>query len=57
MTANRIESRSRTGALHQVWTLVIASLGLFMTALDTLVVTTALPVLRVALKAGITDLE
>jgi EmrB/QacA subfamily drug resistance transporter len=57
MTANRIESRSRTGAPHQVWTLVIASLGLFMTALDTLVVTTALPVLRVALKAGITDLE
>lgn len=57
MTANRIESRSKTGAPHQVWTLVIASLGLFMTALDTLVVTTALPVLRIALRAGIADLE
>jgi EmrB/QacA subfamily drug resistance transporter len=57
MTANRIDSRSATRAPHQFWTLVIASLGLFMTALDTLVVTTALPVLRIALKAGVTDLE
>src|SRR5260370_39096244 len=57
MTVNRIDSRSAAGAPHQLWTLVIASLGLFMTALDTLVVTTALPVLRVALQAGVTDLE
>jgi MFS family permease len=41
----------------QKWILVLAALAAFMTALDTLVVTTALPVLRVALKAGITDLE
>ncbi|MFJ8628629.1 MFS transporter [Kitasatospora sp. NPDC093550] len=42
---------------HQAWTLVLASLGVFMTALDTLVVTTALPVLRVSLHGGLTDLE
>jgi EmrB/QacA subfamily drug resistance transporter len=39
------------------WTLVLASLGLFMVALDTLVVTTALPVLRVDLGASLPDLE
>ncbi|MGH8996150.1 MAG: MFS transporter, partial [Acidimicrobiales bacterium] len=38
-------------------TLVLASLGVFMTALDTLVVTTALPVLRVSLHAGLSGLE
>src|ERR671922_544841 len=42
---------------HKAWTLVLASLGLFMVALDTLVVTTALPVLRVDLGAGLSDLE
>ncbi|HSS10661.1 MAG TPA: DHA2 family efflux MFS transporter permease subunit, partial [Acidimicrobiales bacterium] len=39
------------------WTLVLASLGVFMTALDTLVVTTALPVLRVSLHSSLSDLE
>jgi EmrB/QacA subfamily drug resistance transporter len=39
------------------WTLAIASFGLFMVALDTLVVTTALPVLRVDLRASLPDLE
>jgi EmrB/QacA subfamily drug resistance transporter len=39
------------------WTLVLASLGVFMIALDTLVVTTALPVLRVDLGASLSDLE
>jgi EmrB/QacA subfamily drug resistance transporter len=38
-------------------TLVIASLATFMTALDTLVVTTALPVLRVDLHASLAGLE
>src|SRR5438477_1655093 len=47
----------RSEAPHRVWTLVLASLGLFMVALDTLVVTTALPVLRVDLGAGLSDLE
>jgi MFS family permease len=42
---------------HQAWTLVLASLGMFMTALDTLVVTTALPVLRVDLHASLSSLE
>jgi hypothetical protein len=36
-------------------TLVLASLGVFMTALDTLVVTTALPVLRVGLAVAPLD--
>jgi MFS family permease len=42
---------------HKTWTLVLASLGVFMTALDTLVVATALPVLRVDLHASLPDLE
>jgi EmrB/QacA subfamily drug resistance transporter len=48
---------SETGSPHKAWTLVLASLGVFMTALDTLVVTTALPVLRDDLGASLTDLE
>ncbi|HEY6380026.1 MAG TPA: MFS transporter [Candidatus Dormibacteraeota bacterium] len=44
-------------APHKAWTLAIASLAVFMTALDTLVVTTALPVLRVDLGASLSDLE
>ena len=39
------------------WTLVLVSLGVLMTALDTLVVTTALPVLRDDLGASLADLE
>src|SRR5256885_10732165 len=42
---------------HRTWTVVIASLGAFMTALDTLVVTSALPVLRVDLGGTLSDLE
>ena len=44
-------------APHPMWTLVLVSMGLFMTALDTLVVTTALPVLRVSLHTTLSDLE
>src|SRR5918912_1641307 len=44
-------------APHKGWTLALASLGLFMVALDTLVVTTALPVLRTDLGAGLSELE
>jgi EmrB/QacA subfamily drug resistance transporter len=36
---------------------VLASIGVFMTALDTLVVTTSLPVLRVSLHASLSSLE
>jgi EmrB/QacA subfamily drug resistance transporter len=42
---------------RQTWTLIVASLGVFMTALDTLVVTTALPALRADLGATLSDLE
>jgi EmrB/QacA subfamily drug resistance transporter len=42
---------------HKTWTLVLASLGVFLVALDTLVVSTALPVLRVDLGASLSDLE
>jgi Major Facilitator Superfamily len=49
-------TRTDTGA-KQAWTLALVSLGLFMTALDTLVVTTALPVLRVSLHTSLSDLE
>jgi EmrB/QacA subfamily drug resistance transporter len=41
----------------KIWTVVLASLGAFMTALDTLVVTTSLPVLRVDLHASLQSLE
>jgi EmrB/QacA subfamily drug resistance transporter len=52
-----IPSHSRDGAAHQTWTIVLAGLGVFMTALDTLVVATALPVLRTSLHASLSDLE
>ena len=42
---------------HRVWTMVLASLGVFMTALDTLVVSTSLPALRVDLHASLQSLE
>src|SRR4030081_1618023 len=44
-------------APHQTWTVVLASVGVFMTALDTLVVTPSLPVLRVDLHASLSSLE
>lgn len=39
------------------WTIVLAGMGLFMTALDNMVVTTALPALRTSLDAGLSGLE
>src|ERR1700719_3339726 len=42
---------------HRGWTLVLASLGVFMTALDTLVVANSLPALRESLHANLSDLE
>jgi EmrB/QacA subfamily drug resistance transporter len=45
-------ARTRTG-----WTLVLASLGSFLAALDVVVVATALPVMRVRLGAGLAGLE
>ena len=49
--------RSESTRHRQGWTLVLASLGVFMVALDTLVVSTALPVLRVDFGASLGDLE
>jgi EmrB/QacA subfamily drug resistance transporter len=45
------------GEPHRGWTIALAGLGVFMTALDTMVVSTALPVLRVSLHAGLSGLE
>jgi EmrB/QacA subfamily drug resistance transporter len=42
---------------EQRWTIVLAGLGVFMTALDNLVVATALPVMRTSLHAGLSGLE
>lgn len=42
---------------NTTWTLVLASLGVFMTALDTLVVANSLPALRLSLHADLNDLE
>lgn len=42
---------------NRTWTLVLASLGVFMTALDTLVVATSLPALRADLHASLESLE
>jgi EmrB/QacA subfamily drug resistance transporter len=42
---------------NKTWTVILASLGVFMTALDTLVVTTSLPALRVGLGASLESLE
>jgi EmrB/QacA subfamily drug resistance transporter len=55
LTAHR-HSRAQD-APHKTWTVVLASLGVFMTALDTLVVTTSLPVLRVSLHGSLSSLE
>lgn len=44
-------------APNKAWTLILSSVGVFMAALDALVVTTALPVLRTSFKASVGDLE
>src|SRR6202050_1671053 len=54
--ANDRESRPRTSA-GGWWAIVISGLALFMASLDNLVVTTALPVIRVHLHAGLSGLE
>src|SRR5258708_17753552 len=56
LTANQTTA-ARQAPSHLIWTLVLASLGVFMAALDPLVVTTALPVLRLDLHASLADLE
>ena len=51
---SRARKRSSGGA---VWAVIITGLALFMVSLDNLVVTTALPVIRVHLHAGLSGLE
>src|ERR1700675_4803871 len=46
-----------TGRTRMYWTFAITSIALFMTTLDNLVVTTALPVIRKDLHASLQGLE
>jgi EmrB/QacA subfamily drug resistance transporter len=48
---------SSTGGMRTGWTFAITSLALFMAALDNLVVTTALPVIRASFQANLSELE
>ncbi|MFI5225230.1 MAG: DHA2 family efflux MFS transporter permease subunit, partial [Candidatus Limnocylindrales bacterium] len=49
---------TRSAPTHRVgWTFAISSIALFMAALDNLVVTTALPVIRQSFQAGLSELE
>jgi EmrB/QacA subfamily drug resistance transporter len=57
MNDTRHSKRAPGGDARRTWTIVLAGLGIFMTALDNMVVTTALPVLRVSLHAGLSGLE
>ncbi len=57
MTIKRNGAAGSARPLSPAWTLVIASAGAFMTCVDTMVVTTALPVLRVSLHGTLADLE
>jgi EmrB/QacA subfamily drug resistance transporter len=52
-----LSSRLTPTAASRAWTLVLASLGVFMTALDTLVVASSLPALHESLHANLSDLE
>ena len=57
MTETLTRSDKAAPRHNPAWTLVLAGFGLFMSALDNMVVTTALPVIRVSLHGGLTDLE
>src|SRR3954465_11200721 len=51
-------SLARSAPTHRVfWTFAISSIALFMAALDNLVVTTALPVIRQSFQANLAELE
>src|SRR5947209_11393084 len=54
MTIRRIEMSDRA---RMLWAFAITSIALFMTTLDNLVVTTALPVIRHDLHASLSGLE
>src|SRR5882757_8667412 len=52
-----LSTKTIPSVANRGWTLVLASLGVFMTALDTLVVANSLPALRESLHANLSDLE
>ncbi|MFL6116276.1 MAG: MFS transporter [Catenulispora sp.] len=52
MTTDRTTEKTRTG-----WTLLLASLGSFMAALDVVIVATAMPTMRVKLHASLSEME
>ena len=56
-TGDPLTTLTTPSVAHRGWTLVLASLGVFMTALDTLVVANSLPALRESLHANLSDLE
>src|SRR5260370_4559486 len=55
--ARRTETGGQAAALHRAWAVVAAPVGVLMTAVDKLVVTTSLPVLRTSLHASLSSLE
>ncbi|MDT4894241.1 MAG: hypothetical protein QOE97_3276 [Pseudonocardiales bacterium] len=57
MSTSRATDSASPAPANRTWTLVLASLGVFMTALDTLVVANSLPALRQSLHANLGDLE
>lgn len=50
-------TRTAPGSARAGWTLLLASLAAFITCIDTMVVTTALPALRTSLHGSLADLE
>jgi MFS family permease len=56
MSHQSLPPTERAGGIHPTW-IVLASIGVFMTARDTLVVTTSLPALRTDLHASLSSLE
>src|SRR3954453_6637850 len=57
MRNHSLNSKEKTMRGRTIWTFAITSVAAFMVTLDNLVVTTALPVIRVDLGASIEGLE
>jgi hypothetical protein len=53
--ANPLRSTAGASPPHPTWTVFLASIGVLMTALGALVVTTSLSVLRVSLHASLSS--
>jgi MFS family permease len=52
-----VVSKAVAGPPRPVWTLALAGMGAFISALDIVVVATALPVMQARLGASLADLE